>query len=137
MRRSSDAYRRALDRRRRQDEAERLREAAPDLESLELDVREHRVGMPGHEVHYKRFIVVDRAPALFDFPCSDRACEGGGHELTHIVLRHIRRREEHFSGKHVCQGHARDGACKYELSFEANARYRKPREAPREASHHA
>ncbi len=130
MRRSSDAYRRALDRRKRQDSAQRLRDAVPELESLNLEIRERRVGMPGHEVHHKRFVVVDRAPALFDFPCSDRACEDGGHELTHVVLRHLRRHEETFEGSHLCQGNARDGACKYELHFVAHATYREREVTP-------
>lgn len=128
MRRSSDAYRRSLDRRKRQDEAQRLRDVVPELEHLEFDIRERRVGMPGHEVHHKRFVVVDRAPALFEFPCSDRACEDGGHELTHVIIRHLRRNEETFEVTHICQGHARDGACNYELSFVAHAKYGEPRE---------
>ncbi len=128
MRRSSDAYRRSLERRQRQDDAERLRDAVPELASLNIEVSEHRVGMPGHEVQHKRFVVVDRAPALFDFSCSDRACENGGHELSHVVLRHLRHREETFEAKHMCQGSAREGACQYELSFVAHATYRDARE---------
>ncbi|MBM4357990.1 MAG: hypothetical protein FJ096_07755 [Deltaproteobacteria bacterium] len=124
MRRGSEAFRRSLDRRRKEDEARRLRDVVPELVDLELDVREARVGMPGHEVHHKRVVVVSRAPALFEFACADRACEGGGHDMTDLVLGHLGRGEARFSGTHRCEGRARETACEYELCFEARAIYR-------------
>lgn len=125
MRRSSEVYRRALDRRRRQDDALRLRDAAPLLDSLVVDIVERRAGLPGHEVHHKRVIVVDRAPALFEVPCSDRACVGGGHDLTAAVLEHVGRRDPEFAGVDACPGRVHGRACDYELHFEARATYRR------------
>jgi hypothetical protein len=124
MRRGSEAFRRSLDRRRKEDEARRLRDVVPELLELELDVREERLGMPGHEVHHKRVIVVSRAPALFEFSCADRACEGGGHDVTELILGHLERGEGSFEGNHRCEGRARDASCEYVLRFEARALYR-------------
>jgi len=124
MRRSSEAFRRAVDRRQRQDEARRLIDAVPKLAALELDVRERRLHIPGHEVHHKRVIVVDRAPALFEFACADRSCEEGGHDLTSMVLHELSAGKTKFTGTHRCGGHARHVPCEYELTFVAEARYR-------------
>lgn len=77
--------------------------------------------MPGHEVHYKRVIVVARAPALFEFTCSDRACDGGGHDVTEAVLSALARGETTFWGAHRCGGKAREGTCDYVLRYEGRA----------------
>ncbi len=124
MRRSSEAFQRTIERKRKQDAARRLRDAVPSLLELELDVREVRGNLPGHEVHHKRVVIVDRAPALFEFACSDRGCEEGGHDVTEVVLQELARGTLIFSGVHRCGGHAREGNCDYELRFEAQASYR-------------
>jgi len=80
--------------------------------------------MPGHEVHHKRVIVVSRAPALFEFPCSDRSCDGGGHDLTLEVINHLARGETRFVETHRCEGRSRDASCEYLLRVEARAVYR-------------
>ncbi len=122
MRRSSEVYRRSLERRKRHDEAARLRDAAPGLEHLAFEIVERRASLPGHEVHHKRFVVVDRAPAVFEFGCSDRAC-GDIHELTDAILPHLRRREAAFSVTSICVGESRGAPCRYELTVNATARY--------------
>lgn len=127
MRKSSEAFRRSLERRRKEDEARRLRDVVPELLELEFDVSEERSGMPGHEVQHRRVVVVSRAPALFEFACADRACEGGGHDVTALVLGSLGRGEPRFTGSHTCEGRARDTACEYVLRFEGRAVYR---EAP-------
>lgn len=124
MRRSSEAFRRAQDRRRRQDEARRLRDAVPRLDSLVLDVLEERVGMPGHEVQHRRVVIVGRAPALFEFPCSDRSCEEGGHDVTSAVLTQLARGEVAFSGESRCHGRTHGRPCDYRLRYQARAGYR-------------
>jgi hypothetical protein len=121
MRRSSEAYRRSLERRRKEDEARRLRDVLPALAELEFELCEERLGMPGHEVHHKRVIVVSRAPALFEFPCSDRSCDGGGHDITAEVLGHLTKGELRFVETHRCEGKSRDSSCEYVLRLEAKA----------------
>jgi hypothetical protein len=123
MRRSAEVMRRAEERRQRADGARRLHDVVPELESLELEIHESREGQPGQEVTHKRYIIVARAPALFEIPCSDRKCCEGGHDVTATVMQHLLGHDRQFEGRHVCAGHLKDGDCAYELRFVASARY--------------
>ncbi|MSP24936.1 MAG: hypothetical protein EXR75_07160 [Myxococcales bacterium] len=122
MRRSSEVYRRALERKKRHDEAHRLRDVAPHLERLELDIVERRPSLPGHEVQHRRIVVVDRAPAIFEFACSDRVC-GATHEVSAAMLLPLGRGETEFEITHLCDGAARGAPCSYELCVTATAAY--------------
>ena len=77
-RRFGEAAQRATERRRREDEAERLRNAVPKLDSLRLEIEERRMGGVVAEASHIRRIVVESAPALFVLPCLDRECKEGG-----------------------------------------------------------
>lgn len=123
MRRNAEVMMRAELRRQRADDARRLREVVPELESLQFVIHETRQGQPGQEVTHKRYIVVDRAPALFDIPCSDRKCSEGGHDVTALVMRHLCGHDRQFEGRHVCGGYLKEGDCAYELRFVASAKY--------------
>ena len=123
MRRDPLALQRALERRERENQAERLLDKVPTLKSLSLTIQEQAVD--GSEMHvvYTRHIVVERAPALFTIPCCDHACNGGGHDLTSEVLRGLRKGKAHFEGKDRCAGTVREADCPFELSFVAEATY--------------
>jgi hypothetical protein len=112
---------RFAERRRREDEAPRLRSEVPALKSLELEVEE-RSGAFGGSSHLRR-IVVDRAPALFLVPCGDPRCAGDEHDLTLAVMRALRYRETTFRGEDECRGSLGMGTCPRILRFNAVATY--------------
>jgi hypothetical protein len=76
MRRNPEMMKRIADRKEKEEAAARLRELFPSLRSLTLRIEERMRGRPAAEVNYTRHIIVERAPALFELPCSDRACKG-------------------------------------------------------------
>ena len=83
----SEAAARAAERRRREDEAPRLTNLVPKLESLKLEIEEHHAGVRlAESVHVKR-VSIPHAPALFDLPCLDSFCKDGGHDMTDAILR--------------------------------------------------
>ncbi|HEX3595602.1 MAG TPA: hypothetical protein VHU80_10880 [Polyangiaceae bacterium] len=122
--RRGDAAERYAERRRREEEAPRLLAVAPGLESLRLEIEEHRAGGTLSEAAHVRRIVVDRAPALFVLPCHDAACKGGGHDITHDVLRSLRERSERFTGESPCNGQVGSSECRRVLVFVGVATYK-------------
>ncbi len=122
MRRNSEAAKRAQERRQRENEAARLLELVPELKSLELEIQETREGLASADVKHKRYIMVDRAPALFDIPCSDNGCTGG-HDFTGAIMRHLRSNTTHFEGSGHCPGRVKDVDCAFEMHFVATAAY--------------
>ena len=123
-RRFSEAAQRAAERRKREDEAPRLREKVPFLESLNLDVEERSAGASVPEASHVRRIVVEHAPALFAIPCTDHACRDGGHDLTHQILHSLSNRETEFEGEDACNGQIGSSACRRVLRYVAHAKYR-------------
>jgi hypothetical protein len=111
---------RFAERRKREDEAPRLREQVPNLKSLELHI-EDRSGAAGSE-HIRR-VVVDRAPALFLVPCGDPRCVEGGYDLTSMVMRALRLQETSFHGEDSCGGSLGPSACQHQLKFTGVATY--------------
>jgi hypothetical protein len=122
-RRDIDKIKRAAERRKREDEAVRLQKKVPELKSLSLHILERPVDGSGYEIKYTKHVVVDRAPALFDIPCVDPGCKGGGHDLTKRVLAGLRRHKTHFGGTDLCEGSINGESCCLELSFVAEATY--------------
>ncbi|HEV3192223.1 MAG TPA: hypothetical protein VGY54_17040 [Polyangiaceae bacterium] len=126
MRRMTDAAIRFAERRRREDEAPRLREVVPELATLKLEVEERHgamatsVGAPKHV----RLVVVDNAPALFALPCGDASCRDGGYDVTDGVLRHLRAREGQFELEDSCMGNVGTASCGRTLHLTAIATYR-------------
>jgi hypothetical protein len=120
-RRNSPQAQRFAERRRREDEAPRLREQIPDLLSLRLEIEERpEVGGSAHT----RRVVIEQAPALFLVPCSDPRCTDGEHDLTATVMRALRCRETSFHGEDDCRGSVGPNACPRLIHFEATAEYR-------------
>ncbi len=122
--RRGDAAERYAERRRREEEAPRLLAVVPTLESLRLEISEHRAGGTLSEAAHVRRIVVERAPALFVLPCHDAACKGGGHDITHEVMRALREKSEHFTGESPCNGSVGSSECRRVLAYVATATYK-------------
>ena len=123
-RRVSEAALRAADRRRREDDAPRLRGAVPALDSLRLEIEERRGGgVLAGGAHIRR-IMVEHAPALFDLPCGDRACKDGGHDLTRTILGALQRGEPRFEGEDRCSGSLGEAPCGSVLRYVGIATYR-------------
>lgn len=120
-RRATYAAQQAAARREREDLAARLKEEIPELKTLELELEEKSDS--ALEVTHKRYIVVDHAPALFELPCCDHDCREGGHDLTHEMLRALRRGDEEFEGTDHCPGAIGNSSCGRELHFVAHATY--------------
>jgi hypothetical protein len=126
MRRITPAVKRAAERRERENAAKRLAEVVPKLDALTFTIEEidseraKKLAQP--EVMHTRYIVVSRAPAVFDLPCYDRHCDGG-HDVTKSVLGALQNRKTRFTGRHRCAGHSKHGDCRLELRFTAEAHY--------------
>jgi hypothetical protein len=120
-RRYSPQAQRFAERRRREDEAPRLRDQVPDLLSLRLDI-EDGLAVGGNK-HIRR-VVVDNAPALFLVPCGDPRCADGEHDLTTVVMHALRTHEKSFRGEDPCPGSVGTSACSRVLRFDATAEYR-------------
>jgi hypothetical protein len=122
-RRYSEAAERFAERRRREDEAPRLRVRIPNLISLRLEVEERRSSSVVVESRHVRHIV-DSAPALFVLPCSDPACKDGGHDVTSQMLRGLLAGSERFDVEDACMGEIGTAHCGRILKVTAIAKYR-------------
>lgn len=122
-RRRGEATKRLSDRQQREDAAPRLAEQVPDLRELHLELVELRSGMELSESVHIRRVLVQNAAALFDLPCLDPHCAGGGHDVTHEIISALRSRRERITGEDACQGTNRGGQCGRVLSYVAVARY--------------
>lgn len=120
-RRNNQAALRFAERRRREDEALKLGQQVPDLDSLEIEIEE-RSGAGGTK-HIRRFMV-DHAPALFLVACGDPRCTEGEHDLTHEVMRALRARQTSFRGTDECAGSIGTSSCLRVIHFDGTARYR-------------
>jgi len=108
----------------RENAAPRLKQLVPELESLRLCLIESRGGYPITGTRRVQHVMVDTASTLFEVPCSDGSCQGGGHDLTHAVLSRVRNRRAEFSGSSECGGEIGCGhACTRRLEYSFEARY--------------
>jgi hypothetical protein len=121
--RSREASERFAERRRREDEAPRLKESIPNLASLRLEVEEIRGATAVAETKYVRIVMVDRGPALFALPCGDPDCRDGGHELTSEVLERLRHTSKQFVLEDRCMGRVREVPCSRVIRVSATATY--------------
>ena len=122
-RRSSEAAQRATERRQREDDAARLSTEVPRLSSLRLEIEERRAGGVLTGGAHIRRIVVERAPALFVIPCSDRSCKEGGHDITSKVMVALREGQARFQGEHTCNGQLGNIPCDSVLKYTGIASY--------------
>lgn len=122
--RSTEASQAAAERRQREDRAPRLIAEAPQLASLKLEIEEMRQGASVPETVHVKHVAVAHAPALFDLPCLDSTCSGGGHDVTNQVLAALRSRSPKFQGEHSCNGMTRTAACTRVLRYVGIATYK-------------
>ncbi len=124
FKRSGPVAERLAERRRREDDAPRLIERVPQLESLRLEIHELRGGSTVPESIHVRPIPVASAPALFELPCLDSFCKDGVHDLTRAILCALESRVTKFEGEDACTGHAGNADCQRVLRYVATATYR-------------
>jgi len=122
--RSTEASQAAAERRQREDRAPRLRTEVPALDTLKLQIEEMRQGASVPETVHTKHVAVAHAPALFDLPCLDTTCAGGGHDVTTQVLAALRSRAARFQGEHACNGTTRAAACTRVLRYVGTATYK-------------
>jgi hypothetical protein len=124
--RRGEAAERFAERRRREDEAPRLRDVVPNLITCRIDIAERRADVTSVEVSHTRHLVVERAPALLVIPCSDASCRDGGHDISSVLLRGLRERRVEIRGEDSCHGSIGPAHCGRVLTFTALAQYRPP-----------
>lgn len=107
----------------REDEAARLSAEAPTLVQLRLELSESSNGRRVLDSTRIVHIVVARAAARFEVPCSDERCKDGGHDLTHDVMRNVREHRRSFVGQDICNGYLGDSPCTRVLEFVAHAAF--------------
>lgn len=120
-RRMTPAAERFAERRRRENDAPKLRALVPSLQSLKV-VIEERTGV-GSTRHVKH-VVLESAPALFLVPCGDPRCADGEHDLTMSLMRALEARRTSFQGHDECAGTLGTALCARVLHFDATAEYR-------------
>ena len=120
--RNSEAAQRLAERRRREDEAPRLKAQVPSLVKLDLEMSD-RKGLADAATTYVRRVVIASAPALFEVPCADPSCRDGGHDLTYSIMRGLREGRTSFDGEDVCHGSVGSATCGRTLRYVATASY--------------
>jgi hypothetical protein len=123
-RKPTEASLRVTERRAREDAAERLGAKFPKLSTLEITLTERKQSATIGESRYVRRFVVGSAPAHFEFPCTDKLCTDGGHDVTHQVLASIASGATQFEGEHTCDGYVGGEGCGRILRFVGTATYR-------------
>jgi hypothetical protein len=126
MNRRNEAAERFAERRRREDDAPRLRTVIPDLVACRVEIAERRPSVTSAEVTHTRHLVTERAPALLIIPCSDPACRDGGHDVTSTLLRGLRDRRREIHGESSCHGSVGPQECGRVLTFTAIPTYASP-----------
>ena len=120
--RTSEAAQRFAERRRREDEAPRLKAEVPTLEKLDLELSDSK-GMTDPAMTHVRRVVIAAAPARFEIPCADASCRDGGHDVTYSVMRALRDHRTSFDGEDVCHGSVGSSHCGRILRYVATARF--------------
>ena len=113
---------RMAERRARESAAPTLAAENPTLASLVIEFVEF-TSQSAPDVKYVRHVVVSSAPALFEVPCGDPSCSGGGHDITHEMSWNLRAKNTEFSGEHACYGGLGTAPCPRKLNFKAKATY--------------
>lgn len=111
------------ERRARESAAPTLAAQNPTLATLVIEFVEC-ASASAPDVRYVRHVVVASAPSLFEVPCGDSSCSGGGHDFTHEIAWSLRGLHEEFSGEHACLGGVGTAQCPRKLTFKAKATYR-------------
>jgi hypothetical protein len=123
MNRRDEAAERFAERRRREDDAPRLRDVVPDLVTCRIEIAEGRPDATTAEVAYTKHVIVERASALIAIPCSDPSCRDGGYDISSALIRGLRERRTDIRGEDTCNGDVRAVHCGRVLRFTALAQY--------------
>ena len=107
----------------REDEAPRLKDRVPSVSSLRLDLEEFAEDRSVVGTRRVRHIVVDKAAALFEIPCSDSKCENGGHDVTREIMEALVQRRPSFEFRSDCAGNVGGQPCGRALAVTASADY--------------
>ena len=122
-RKIAERQERMAERDRRESAAGKLTDRVPGLTSLSLVIRETRPGGSASDTQYTRRVVIERAPALFEVPCSYSYCRDGGYDVTREILDGLRSRSPHFEGEVGCRGSCGGEYCSRVLHYVATATY--------------
>jgi hypothetical protein len=107
----------------RENAAPRLKQLVPELESLRLSLVENRGGHAIPGTRRVQHVMVNTASTLFEIPCTESACQGGGHDLTQAVGPRLRSHRSEFSGSSACTGAVGEHACERQLEYSFEAKY--------------
>jgi hypothetical protein len=109
----------------REDQAKRLLDEVPTLQSLRMTLGHRRGEMGFAASEFVKVVIVSRAPALFVIPCGDPHCRDGGHDITEEVLRALRSGRESFEGSAHCSGSLGTAgtSCTTVMTYECKATY--------------
>jgi hypothetical protein len=121
--RNAEADQRSADRKRREDEAPRLKNEVPTLLTLKLAISDGEPGAIGGSEH-TRHVIVERAPALFEMKCGNRDCKEGGHDITYELMRELGQKRTRVEGQDPCHGNVGSSRCAYVLRYVATATYK-------------
>ncbi|MSP63548.1 MAG: hypothetical protein EXR72_25035 [Myxococcales bacterium] len=112
-----DIRRRSEERRQREDDTVRVLDKVPLLVSLRFEIEngDTKYGWP---------IIIERAPALFEVACDEHACQEGGHDLTHEILRSLLASSTSLEGQDARRGQVRGSECRHILRYVGAATYR-------------
>jgi hypothetical protein len=117
-----EANQRTAERQERENSAPRLIREVPGIASLRLSMAEFRVDATEAFSRHTRHIVVARAPALFQFPCTED-CTDGGYDFTHEIMKALRGGSTDFHGHAECRGTRFQTTCRNRLEYAAFATY--------------
>ena len=123
-RQNTEQLLKAEERRQREHDAGKLIGRIPKLVSLRLEIDDTLGDSAINSVRHIRHVVVDRAPALFEIPCTDHECRDGGHDLTFPILQALRASAREFHGEDACSGQVGSSGCRRVLRYVAYASYR-------------
>jgi hypothetical protein len=124
-RRNSEAAERARERRQKQDAAPRLANEVPFLRTMRLSVSFRRGDNAVPDASYVRVVVVPNAPALFELPCCDNYCQGGGYDFTRQIVASLKSKNPSFTGEGPCPGAIGNSGsqCQCTLVYQVEATY--------------
>ncbi len=123
MNRRSKLTEDVAERRRREDESQRLRTVMPRLVSLRLELSESRGERGQIESSHVKRIALEHAPSVFAIPCGEPRCKRGSYDLTDPLLAALRRGEARIEVKDTCMGEVGTAQCGRVLHCVAVAEY--------------
>lgn len=110
----------------RENAAPRLKDIAPELESLRLILVERRADREIPGTRRIQHVIVATASSRFEIPCGEDRCDGR-HDISAAMTNQLRARRDTFSGTSECNGTTVNRPCDRLLGYSFEAVYAKPR----------